>query len=164
MNSGFSRGGSSALPDLGAVPDNALLVVHPSSYTSHISLGSAMAALPWCPGILEDHWVGGVPQESDESCGPLFRSAFPEVLKATTQLGTAESDDGVGALNSPVHSGSFEPCADGYFAPGLYNARGSTQALRMEVRIAHAVSVGLEIVETATRVLGVAHLATDGGE
>src|SRR5712691_2015403 len=106
----------------------------------------------------------GVPQESDESCGPLFRSAFPEVLKATTQLGTAESDDGVGALNSPVHSGSFEPCADGYFAPGLYNARGSTQALRMEVRIAHAVSVGLEIVETATRVLGVAHLATDGGE
>src|SRR6266516_1373474 len=99
----------------------------------------------------------GAPQESDESCGPLFRSAFPEVLKATTQLGTAESDDGVGALNSPVHSGSFEPCADGYFAPGLYNARGSTQALRMEVRIAHAVSVGLEIVETATRVLGVAH-------
>src|SRR6266853_4232315 len=106
----------------------------------------------------------GARQESDESCGPLFRSAFPEVLKATTQLGTAESDDGVGALNSPVHSGSFEPCADGYFAPGLYNARGSTQALRMDVRIAHAVSVGLEIVETATRVLGVAHLATDGGE
>ncbi len=106
----------------------------------------------------------GAPQESDESCGPLFRSAFPEVLKATTQLGTAESDDSVGALNSPVHSGSFEPRADGYFAPGLYNARGSTQALRMEVRIAHAVSVGLEIVETATRVLGAAHLATDGGE
>jgi hypothetical protein len=71
--------------------------------------------------------ASGAPQESDESCGPLFRSAFPEVLKATTQLGTAESDDSVGALNSPVHSGSFEPRADGYFAPGLYNARGSTK-------------------------------------
>src|SRR5216684_1476691 len=101
----------------------------------------------------------GARQESDESCGPLFRSAFPEVLKATTQLGTAESDDGVGALNGPVHSGSFEPCADGYLAPGLHHAGGSTPALRMELRIAHAVSVGLEIVEATTSVLGAAHLA-----
>jgi hypothetical protein len=30
----------------------------------------------------------GAPQESDESRGPTFRSAFPEVLKATTKLGT----------------------------------------------------------------------------
>src|SRR5712671_5300394 len=106
----------------------------------------------------------GARQESDESCGPLFRSAFPEVLKATTQLGTAESDDGVGALNGPVHSGAFEPRADGYLAPGLHHAGGSTPALRMELRIAHAVSVGLEIVEATTSVLGAAHLATDGGE
>ena len=74
------------------------------------------------------------PQESDESCGPLFRSAFPEVLKATTQLGTAESDDGVGALNGPVHTGAFEPRADGYLAPGLHHARGSTQALSVELQ------------------------------
>src|SRR5258708_19246647 len=100
----------------------------------------------------------GARQESDESCGPLFRSAFPEVLKATTQLGTAESDDGVGALNGPVHSGAFEPRADGYLAPGLHHAGGSTPALRMELRIAHAVSVGLEIVEATTSVLGPAHL------
>jgi len=32
------------------------------------------------------------------------------------------------------------------------------------LRIAHTLAVGLEIVETATRVLGAVHLATDGGE
>ena len=59
--------------------------------------------------------AGGAPQESDESCGPQFRSAFPEGLKAATQLGTAESDDSVGAWNGPVHSGApvkvHKPCA-----------------------------------------------------
>jgi len=60
----------------------------------------------------------GAPQESDDhaACVPF---CVPEILKATTQLGTAESDDGVGALNRPVHSGAFEARADGYLAPGL---------------------------------------------
>ncbi len=97
---------------------------------------------------------GGVRLESDGSCSPLFRSAFPEVLKATTELRAAESDDGVGAWHGPVHSGAFEPRADSHFASGFDHSGGSTQALRMELRIAHAVSVGLKIVETATGVFG----------
>ena len=47
--------------------------------------------------------ASGARQESDESCGPLFRSAFPEVLKATTEFRAAKGDDGVGAVNGPVH-------------------------------------------------------------
>jgi hypothetical protein len=37
----------------------------------------------------------------------VFRSAFPEVLKATAELGAAEGHDGVGTVNGPVHSGAF---------------------------------------------------------
>src|SRR6266404_3049866 len=111
--------------------------------------------MPTSPTRVERrHLSLGARLESDESCGP----AFPEVLKTTTEFRAAKSNDRVGAVNGPVHPGAFEPRTDGHLAPGLHHAGGSTQALRMELRIAHAVSVGLEIVETATRVLGVAHL------
>jgi len=63
-----------------------------------------------------------------------------------------------------VHTGSFEPRADSHLASGLDNPGGSTQALGMELRIAHAVAVGLEIVETATSVFGVGDLAPNSGE
>jgi hypothetical protein len=46
----------------------------------------------------------GARQESDESCGPQLGSAFPEILKATTKLGTAESDDGVGTADGILFS------------------------------------------------------------
>src|SRR5438552_410974 len=106
----------------------------------------------------------GARQESDGSCGRLFGSAFPEVLKATTELGTGESDDGVGAMNGPVHPGAFEPRADSHLAPSLDNTGGSAQALRMELRIAHAVSVSLEIMEAAAGLLRTRYLAPEGGE
>jgi hypothetical protein len=63
----------------------------------------------------------------------VFRSAFPEILKATTELGTAESDDGVGAADGPMHPSSFETCADGYLASGFHNAGGSAKALGVEL-------------------------------
>ena len=107
---------------------------------------------------------GGAPQESDESCGPTFRSAFPEVLKATTKLRTAERDDGVGARDGPVHPGAFETRADGHLAPGLHHASGSTQTLSVELRIAHAFSVSLEIMEAAAGLFRTRYLAPDGGE
>jgi hypothetical protein len=52
-----------------------------------------------------------------------------------------------------MHSGTFKACADGYLASGLYHAGGSTQALGVELRIAHAFSVGLEIMEAAAGLL-----------
>src|SRR5258708_18059647 len=106
----------------------------------------------------------GARQESDGSWGGLFRSTFPEVLKATTELGTEESNDGVGAVNGPVHPGAFEPRADSHLAPSLDNAGGSAQALRMELWIAHAVSVGLKIMEAAAGLLRTRYLAPDSGE
>src|SRR4029077_20402725 len=76
----------------------------------------------------------GARQESDGSCGLLFRSPFPEILKAATKLRTAKRDDGVGAVNSPMHAGSFEPGTNGHLASGFHNARGSAQALGVEMR------------------------------
>src|SRR6266581_7951309 len=114
--------------------------------------------------IAFDSSTSGARQESDRSCGPPFRSAFPEVLKATTKLRTTESDDGVGAVNGPVHSGAFESRADGDLASGLHNARGSAQALGVELRVAHTLLVGLEIVKAAARLVGAGDLASDGGE
>jgi hypothetical protein len=94
----------------------------------------------------------------------VFRSAFPEILKATTELGTAESDDGVGAADGPTHPSSFETCADGYLASGFHNAGGSAKALGVELWVAHTVSVGLEIVKAATCFLRARDLAADGVE
>ena len=74
----------------------------------------------------------GARQESDESCGLLFRSAFPEVLKATTKLGTAESDDGVGAANGPMHASAFEPGANGHLASSFHNAGRSAVSVWFE--------------------------------
>src|SRR5215470_11449795 len=94
----------------------------------------------------------------------LFRSAFPEILKAATKLSTAESDDGVGTTNGPMHAGSFETCADGHLASDFHNAGGSAQALGVELGVAHTVSVALEIVQAATCFLRARDLATDGVE
>ena len=45
-----------------------------------------------------------------------------------------------------MHTGAFEARANGNLASGLDNACGSTQALSVELGIAHAVAVGLEIM------------------
>ena len=61
-----------------------------------------------------------------------------------------------------MHTGAFETRANGYLASGLDNAGGSAQALGVELRIAHTLAVGLEIVETATSLIGARDLAADG--
>jgi len=63
-----------------------------------------------------------------------------------------------------MHSGTFEACADGHLATGLYNARRSTQALGVKLRIAHTLAVSLEIVETTASLIGARDLAPDRGE
>src|SRR5260370_28177739 len=93
----------------------------------------------------------GAPQESGGSCGPLFGSPFPKVLKATAKLRTTKSDDGVGAAHGPMHSGTFEACANGDLASGLHHASGSAQTLGVELRVAHAFSIGLAIMDAAAR-------------
>src|SRR5712691_6343384 len=106
----------------------------------------------------------GARQESRRSRRHPFGSAFPKVLKTSTQFAAAQSDDGVGTANGPMHPGPFEPGSDGHFASGLHNASGSTQALGVELRVAHAVSVGLEIVHATAGFFGVSHMAANRGE
>jgi len=52
----------------------------------------------------------------------------------------------MGASNGPVHTGAFEARANGNLASGLDHAAGSTQALGVELRIAHTLTVGLEVM------------------
>ncbi len=63
-----------------------------------------------------------------------------------------------------MHPGAFEARADGHLASGLDNASGSTQTLGVELRIAHTLAVGLEIMETATSLVGARNLAAEGLE
>jgi hypothetical protein len=63
-----------------------------------------------------------------------------------------------------VHTGAFETRANGNLASSLDHAGGSTEALGVELRIAHTLSVGLKIMETATRLIGARDLAADGLE
>ena len=65
--------------------------------------------------------------------------------------------------DGPVHPGAFETRADGDLASGLDHPSGSAQALGVELWVAHALSVGLEIVETAARLIGARYLASNGG-
>ena len=64
----------------------------------------------------------------------------------------------------PVHSSTFEARANGHLASGLDNAGGRAQALGMELRIAHTIAVGLEIMETATSQIGARDMTTNGVE
>ena len=63
-----------------------------------------------------------------------------------------------------MHASAFEPSANGHLASGFHNARGGAQALGVELWVAHAVSVGLEIVKAATCFLRARDLAADGVE
>jgi hypothetical protein len=50
-----------------------------------------------------------------------------------------------------VHTRALEARANGNLASGLDNAAGSTQALGVELRIAHTLSVSLETGRAPTR-------------
>ena len=63
-----------------------------------------------------------------------------------------------------MHTGAFETGGNGHLASGLDHAGGSAQALGVELGIAHTVSIGLEIMETATGLIGARDLATEGVE
>jgi hypothetical protein len=61
-----------------------------------------------------------------ESCGSPAGATLPEVLKTSAEFRAAESDDGIGAVDSPVHARPFEASADHHFAPSLEDAGGGT--------------------------------------
>jgi len=59
---------------------------------------------------------------------------------------TTQCDDGVGAIDSPERSGTFQPCPDHSFAAGLDDAGANEQPLFAEGRIAHSIGIAREVL------------------
>ena len=86
------------------------------------------------------------------SGGPGCRSVLPEILKPSTELAAAQGDNGIGSVQGPVHAGALEASADGHLAAGFDDAGGGAETLGVKLGVAHAVTVGLEVVESAAGV------------
>src|SRR5512139_151487 len=82
----------------------------------------------------------------DSSC-PLEPAPLPEILKTSTESRAAESDDGVGAVDSPMHARALETGADSDLAPRLDNAGGSAQVLGFKSWIFHPITVAMDVLE-----------------
>ena len=80
-----------------------------------------------------------------ESRGSPVVAPLPEVLKASTELRAAQGDDGVCALDGPVHASPFEPGADHHFASRLEDAGGGAQTLSVKLWVAHASAIVKEV-------------------
>ena len=61
-----------------------------------------------------------------------------------------------------MHAGAFEAGADGHLATGFDDASGSAQGLFVELRIAHPVAIGFEVVEALPGLFARRDLPGDG--
>src|SRR5674476_1110363 len=75
------------------------------------------------------------------SCGSPVGAALPEVLKASAEFGAAQGDDGVCAVDGPVHAGAFEAGPDHHLASSLEDAGGGAQTLGVKLWVAHASAI-----------------------
>src|ERR1035437_6651641 len=75
------------------------------------------------------------------SCGSPVGAALPEVLKASAEFGAAQGDDGVCAVDGPVHAGAFEAGPDPHLASSLEDAGGGAQTLGVKLWVAHASAI-----------------------
>ena len=89
-----------------------------------------------------------------ESCGIPVRAALPEILKASAEFRAAERDDGICAMDSPVHAGPFEARPDGHFASSLKDAGGGTQTQCVKFRVAHASAIAKDVQRAFDRLGG----------
>ena len=79
------------------------------------------------------------------SCGGI--PSFPEAFEASAEDAASQGEDGIGAVDGPVHAGALEARPDGMFATGFDDAGGDAQAPGPEGGIAHALTVADEIVD-----------------
>src|SRR5205807_9951773 len=73
------------------------------------------------------------------------------MLEASAEIAAAQGDDGVGALDGPVHACPLEPRPNYDFATRLHDAGRSTEALFFELRIPHAPSISPDVLNTFSR-------------
>src|ERR1035437_8584861 len=85
-----------------------------------------------------------------ESRGSPLGAALPEVLKASAEFRAAQGDDGVCAIDGPMHASPLEAGSDYHFASSREDAGGGTQTLGVKLRVAHTSA----IVEDVHRAFG----------
>src|SRR5947207_4965270 len=125
-----------------ALPRTAVMLPSPNS---------SAAAAP--PEVFRNLPSQGRTSDLGKSCSHLLSlgAAFPEILEASAELATAQGDDGVGALDGPVHACSLEPRPNYDFATRLHDAGRSTEALFFELGIPHAPSISPDVLNTFSR-------------
>ena len=95
-------------------------------------------------------------------CGGV--SSFPEGFEAAAEDAAAQGEDGVGAVDGPVHAGALEARPDGMFAASLDDAGGDAQAPGPERGIAHALTVADEIVDAFAGLVAGWGVVGEGGD
>ena len=96
------------------------------------------------------------------SCGGI--SSFPEAFEAAAEDAAAQGEDGIGAVDGPVHAGALEARPDGMFAASLDDAGGDAQAPGPERGIAHALAVADEIVDAFAGLVAGWGVVGEGGD
>src|SRR5580700_475302 len=57
------------------------------------------------------------------SCRPSVAALFPIILKASIEMGAAQSQDGVGSADGPEHSRLFKTTVEDAQAPDVWSSR-----------------------------------------
>jgi len=105
------------------------------------------SVVKWRPdrGCTSDFWD---PDGTWRIKPPSVGKPLPEGFEAPTEPTTVQGNDGIGAVDGPVHARPFETGPNGYLAAGLDHSGRHTQFLFSELGIAHPVTVGFEVAET----------------
>ena len=87
-----------------------------------------------------------------ESCTGRFHSERRcQKSSSVRWLAAALGDDGVGALDGPVHACPLEPSPNDYLATQLHDAGRSTETLFFELGIPYTPSIFPAVVNTFSR-------------
>ena len=91
-------------------------------------------------------------------------AALPEVVEAVAEDGATQGEDGVGAVDGPVHAAAFEATADDVLARALDDAGGDAHAHGAKLRVLHAEAVVVDVVGAPAGVVAGWGMAAQGGE
>lgn len=72
---------------------------------------------------------------------------LPEILESAAEFGAAQSDDGIGSAERPVHASALEPGSNGDFAAGLDDTGGCTEAQESKAGVSHSMAVPDDVVK-----------------
>ena len=88
----------------------------------------------------------------------------PEHLESAAEPRTAQSQDGVSAVEAPVHPSALEAVADDDLAPGFNDAGRGAEPFGAEAMVAHTVLVALEVRRRLASLLTAGLVRTEDSE